>query len=636
MPSGPGSSLAFQWLHYLSEHYNNRYLLTHCGLEAVSGDTCLTNVWTEAYDRAQDWADGEFCRGAFDTRLGISSQNAESWTNETAMFPDGKYCVEVRAVSQGSQQDSTWRLPVFDITQPQEPGNIKGLVVDNFRPNVDSVFVYHAPDYDSIYTGGWQTLHSSCTRELSEDEFKYLPIGQNNLCVAVKFSEPMNSLPDVWITGEWRGETGWSSVEEGRNAWFVPCDWDATNLGPLPDTGDGSFWQCYSNGMCFSDYKGILTLHIGDDLSCPVGGPGEDLAGNQLDGDPSSVCGPRQPFPSTDWENWGGYETGDDGSYSWGGAPDYRRVSSSLVRGIYSNHSLEVDLPSSVQEALFVGDCPYWCGFWMIDTTPSDINSTDVTTYPVYLFDFEASHETVHGITPNGLVENTDFPPDSGEAPASCIDDIELSCNNDYLWVAVNSAAREYDPNTDYIGSSSGIVHLFADDEEFYEFNVVSGWWWPGFAGDYNASGISSIIPDSDSDSVMVIYHFGTFPPDPNSGKDTTYLEPPESLAEVGGVSEDVESQSDTQGLGEQQFEFRLMDNPCYGSIRFEAYGHVGEGIRLRVYDLSGRVIADERSLFTNGRMTGEIILESAPTGLLLVVSESGGDCEKRKVTILN
>jgi hypothetical protein len=254
----------------------------------------------------------------------------------------------------------------------------------------------------------------------------------------------------------------------------------------------------------------------------------------------------------------------------------------------------------------------------------------------VYLFDFEASHETVHGITPNGLVENTDFPPDSGEAPASCIDDIELSCNNDYLWVAVNSAAREYDPNTDYIGSSSGIVHLFADDEEFYEFNVVSGWWWPGFAGDYNASGISSIIPDSDSDSVMVIYHFGTFPPDPNSGKDTTYLEPPESLAEVGGVSEDVESQSDTQGLGEQQFEFRLMDNPCYGSIRFEAYGHVGEGIRLRVYDLSGRVIADERSLFTNGRMTGEIILESAPTGLLLVVSESGGDCEKRKVTILN
>jgi len=243
----------------------------------------------------------------------------------------------------------------------------------------------------------------------------------------------------------------------------------------------------------------------------------------------------------------------------------------------------------------------------------------------------------LHYLSEHNIVDGLDFPPGPGEPAASHIHPYVLDDCKQYLWVGVNSADPDDDPSTPEVGGSSGVVHLFTDDGGYCEYEVTSGGWYPAYtsAYTYNASAISDIQPDSNSDSVMVIYSYGTYPYNPNSGIDTTWLEPPASFEQPKQGIDDSSADLLTEDLGHRPFEFRLLENPAMNSIPYEALGNAGEEMTIKVFDISGRQVAGERLLFASGRVAGEIDLSSEPCGLLVVVSRCGDEMERRKITLL-
>ena len=109
----------------------------------------------------------EFCRGAWDTLLGLYSKFQEAPYSELAMFPDGRYAFRVNALSQGSaflseeyQQWATRDLPSEDPLDPN--ADVVGIVVDNFKPFVKTVIVFSIePKFKQYYAAKWTLDPSS-------------------------------------------------------------------------------------------------------------------------------------------------------------------------------------------------------------------------------------------------------------------------------------------------------------------------------------------------------------------------------------------------------------------------------------------------------------------------------------------
>ncbi|MCD4776894.1 MAG: hypothetical protein K8S15_12690 [Candidatus Aegiribacteria sp.] len=381
-PKGTGST-DWDW------SFGTSYIVTNCGKGSI-GSNGFDNIWTG--NMTHDWrvSPQKLNQGGWDTRLrspfmGGSANLEKAYINEHAAFPDGRYAVEITAVSQGDSIVSLDTLPSTDVWNPA--ATVQGIVVDNYRPHVDSVDVYQCPENIILYSAGWITDYESpldTIRLYDEiDNWSYLAQDTSHtLFVYVYYSEPIDSSfqGDVWLTAGNQSEIIWSSLDsDGTNSLSpIPLMNSTHSVSPVVsrETDNGSYYVGYESNVPFPGrYAGELILHIS--------GP-RDLSGNRIDADPSTVAHPRDRrgyFPSA------GYETGVDSSYSWGvprywampGAPyddyvvgkKYNGGASISGTGMYldSLHLQGRRVPCtcgpSTGHDSRKGWCPYWAGFWL-------------------------------------------------------------------------------------------------------------------------------------------------------------------------------------------------------------------------------------------------------------------------------
>ena len=172
-------------------YYMNAYIVTNSGaLDPMNWTTGWDNVWVDSY--LNDWTTG-ICQGAWDTNLQLSPNTGDAQTNADAFFPDGRYAVEVTAVSHGSRSTGTMTLPMDDLSLPDP--QTEGVVVDNFLPHIVGVAAYAwdpvTRSCDLIYEGYWEDIVSDGAMQ---GESEYLEHLRDNL-QTLQSEDISNSIP---------------------------------------------------------------------------------------------------------------------------------------------------------------------------------------------------------------------------------------------------------------------------------------------------------------------------------------------------------------------------------------------------------------------------------------------------------
>lgn len=386
--------------------FNSSYIVTNSGTHSMgSGDDGFNsgwdNVWTDSYDRDADWNDQEYLRGAWDTRLGNSDSNKTASINEQAFFPDGRYAFAVRALSQGTAfldpVHQEWSERVLPCEDPlNENSSVIGIVVDNFIPSIEEIIVYsyfltQLPGRaDTMYTEKWSVEDSTSRVRDSTAAYSYLPSVGNGLGIAVRYSEIIDpeNMGYYWFTGEW-GEEEVYSTEDDKSRWLMPVERFRNGLGIVPSSPEAAYWQCYeTRSDCSIDeigYVGRLAIHIGGQSVLLTA---LDLAGNEMDHDPSSIADPRDP--TTGQFDYSEVESGPYDTERWG-TPNYSKAASGVFLGSVLDQEFTV---TPEVDGFLVGDCPYWCGFWLeeyqelptseliVDVVKPDESYLSATLYP--------------------------------------------------------------------------------------------------------------------------------------------------------------------------------------------------------------------------------------------------------------
>jgi len=308
---------------------------------------CLTNCSSnQGFDGI-----GNIEENCFQTNL-HQCGSGDATTPSNSMYPDGPYQVEATVAA-------------FDGTEETITND---FLIDNWVPVIMHVTVYNGSLSSKLYEGEWQDLPED-QRELLETTYGYLSESvDEEIIVKIGVSERLDpdNMPEIWLEGFWAGETKWFSNQQGIQYEFQP------SLDPvdLPDQRSDLVYYLYSTTLGITDYHGQLSLNIG---------PGYDLSGNLLDGDPSSAVPIKNGNGEFSQDN---YEDGEvDDSYDWEmstlgfSRPD---PESSTVYGNVgvgsSAMSFEVQIPSSRVNDTFWGSdglgsggcCPYAHGFWLV------------------------------------------------------------------------------------------------------------------------------------------------------------------------------------------------------------------------------------------------------------------------------
>ncbi len=87
-------------------------------------------------------------------------------TNLEAFFSDGRYAVEISAVSHGSRYEDSKKLPVDDLASLNP--EVEGVIVDNFLPHVSTVFVFTNGPNQIKYDARWIRNRSDVDSTLIE------------------------------------------------------------------------------------------------------------------------------------------------------------------------------------------------------------------------------------------------------------------------------------------------------------------------------------------------------------------------------------------------------------------------------------------------------------------------------------
>jgi hypothetical protein len=510
--------------------------------------------------------------------------------------------------------------------------------VDNFAPSVESVLVYFEAspgEPDTVYSGGWALIGES-DRALADSSRKYLSADEEQwIGVALKLSEPMDSLPDVWITGEWGGEVRWSSDALGSDYQFIPCEWDELNLGEMPYELNGNgFWQCYRTELGITGYHGSLRLNIGG---------GMDLAGNLLDGDPATVA-VRDPQTGV----FSGHEEGVDNAYTWETAvPQWSRKSGfpGVVHSTNTPYgSLEVQLNSTYNQYmklagylwwLSTSSCPYWHGFWMIRDISAG-NPHSFNTPQACIIDFNGA--TVQTFELGN--QHTFYPANFESFPFSHIDEqATLQTGGDNcLWVSVadcrpsflfwgytyslylNCFTASGLSSRHFIGSGSC---YYADSNETIINDPLHS------SGNSRATGYYDMIErnPNEPDNVHGYFqgqYFNYSPP----GLNTTDIEPNQICLQDSGIAE-------ASGEPVVPFGLSVDRNPVSSQLILQVSLEQAGSAELTIHDLTGREVQrvlDEEMPAGVHSLTSEVNL---PSGVYFCRLRSGGDVATQKLVIV-
>jgi hypothetical protein len=565
-------------------HYENRYTATNCGVCSI-GTNCLDNVWTGDYDRAGDWAAGSLCSGAWDTRLGNSYNYQIANHHANAMFFDGRYAIQAEAVSQGSLDSETRLLSAVDVLQPETEANIQGVVVDNYYPYVEEVVVYQIPDFRILCRSKWH-MNAFNTPEsgmaLSNDSIAYLPFGQNEIGVAVKYSEAMSTtLGDIKLRTESGEEITWKS-----SAYFRPVPWNQSlGVQPSYSTDNGAFWQCYeTRGFNHFEYSGRIQLCIN-----AVSGA-SDLAGHYIDSNPETVVYPRDEI-SGDW-NLDNYETeAFDLSNIWGTAHSFSKITNTEYVGWCFDRMVTVDVPSQYSPSLLLGDCDYFCGFWLFQILYSRDESDIARVVAVN----GATESTVLYEIPKQYSVLDSGIPGEGDPPCSWVEDEVWQ--GDFVWLSVHDVCYNPSQGDSILGSSSGsLVCVNAKDGVVLDTQVTNNSWWSGSRGSritFWGSLITSVVAETDT-SVSVTYWNSTGVNGVGETLTKVYEQP--SPQDIIFSQRDTEYSEEAIVSGDNTTgTISLASNPCRGNLAILLDGYDGEQFQINMFDLMGRSVYEDR-----------------------------------------
>lgn len=624
-------------------HFNNHYFLTNCGTmpSVPDGAFCLANVWTASYDRMDDWADQQFCRGAWDTRLfhpEVPDPPGDrlAWDNRQALFPDGRYAFRVLAESQGSRMVVEDTLPVNSIAIPPKRSVTRGVVVDNYAPIVDSVIVYVTPDFEIIYEGGWSlpvwdgTAHF---RSLHGKGMGYLEVLQSTIGVAVRYSEPVlqTAANDVRLSLVCGSDTLWTSLAD-RSDWFTPdACWNTLLGDTLPDSL--GCWQCYpmsaplAEGSFPAGYRGRFVLGIGG-VAQPFPGQNRplDLAMNPLDSDPATVAA-----RDADTGNWPAntYETGLDGSHTWAVARNYCRVKEDeAARGSVCGEAVVVPLEEQVWEATLQEDCPWICGFWMGRQSSEE--------------DFIREYAVRPNGYQRGMVDDHDIPtlfsnigcPGYEPGAGSYLGRAKPVAGERYLWLTVQNEVvlPESLWSGECIGSVIGhVVCVDPEDGVLLDYEVFDGGRFMAPIHVWHGSRFTSLRPlDEGPDSVKV--YFSMAGPYPVLKPDSMVVSLDAGLTRQPSLAAAFLAPA----LPAQAAGLHITANPCRGQLSLSITCRSAASVPVQLFDLAGRVMLEQQVTLTPGENRLSLPTEGLPSGVYQLRVELPGETLLRTVVLLD
>ncbi len=719
-------------------YFFNNYMLTNSGAEDPSmWDHGWDNVWTVA--SINDWVNG-ICQGAWDTFLAIPDIWPNPPTqNSEAFFPDGRYAVKVTAVSHGSRDTDSLRLPVDDLSLPDPL--TEGVVVDNFLPHIVRVAAYTwdpaADTCHKIYAGYWedinpvrqlmaeseyleqlraelhalqsinqvdalpsrsvfnlpesfsqsllehdyqaernrlsreypdgtetfepgccldegigqdpidqlleeiarvenqQVFNADTTRIFDDQVYGYLPINGLPLVLQVFYSEPTKTdISDRIYFRNYIGPdtSGEYTFRRLSGNFELPLPRDNTASGREIELSDvlldssNVVYYIYKNLPQY--YQGNILLYFGDANLQDDEGP-RDLAGNKTDGYPGTVAEPRNDYGPF---SYAGFEQGPDTGYSWD-PPNWYRYSNTVYGtvGIEQDLVATVDLdPMGLDNGIFLGDCDYWCGFWLYHDEYDEygfdiyvfiqnvigykIHSFN-TPYPVGGINYEQNwfgslggfsldtrYYWMTGITID-LINNR------STAFAYCVDSetgakpSHRLCSGYCTWgtrcIVSNLQNEEY---LGLIDEKWSILHCYA---EVLNIDIDGG----------------AYIEHSYRESIFPF----------NSVVDTTYLSPP------GGSDDnlfgDMYCSSDISSDAEEVIE--ILSNPVRETLDVKLIGEAGDDFEVILYDIAGRRVLSESGVNRDDESVLNIRVEDLPSGVYLLRIRSGSFETVRTISIV-
>ena len=702
------------------DRFESAYIVTNSGaLDPSSWTTGWDNVWTDT-SIVNDWVNG-ICQGAWDTFLANPEISVDPTQNSEAFFPDGRYAVEVTAVSHGSRDTAIDTLPVNDLSLPDP--QVEGIVVDNFLPFIVRVAAYEwdpaADNCHKIYAGYWKdvdpaevlmedseyleslraqlhtlqsedrsnTLQSFCMVDLAEssghslvdqynlvesttlspdyletmsdfepgccldegigqdpveflmDEiarvenqlickldsdrtfdfrvYDYLPMDGQSLVLQVFYSEPtmIENSNGQMITdmlhfeGIIGGATTWLSNNHGRfgrlpRNFQLPLTSDNT-AGSEMKSGNTLFDSSYVvhyifKGALPQEYVGNIQLYFGDDKT--IGGGPVDLAWNTMDSDPAFKAETRENYGPFSYVN---FSEGPDTNYVWN-PPNWHRISNT----VYGTVGIEQDLVATVNlnsiglaDAQFLGDCDYWCGFWMYKQ-----NSKGVTVYIV---------------KPDGSTIPFNF-----SFVSASHGDVSTPTTSDgrYLFMA------------GHFGSVPGItgsnaIRIDAVEGSVFNHRICKGHAWiAGSIAYISVAELSVVYEEHDNALFSYGYYYAPFPecfnngevtlpPYPVSNDISTLLPPLDCIAEISENRMPL---------------IEIQENPARSNLGIVFRAEPTQEYELVIYDITGRRVLIDSGVFASADSRLDIDVSNIPSGVYLLRIRTGDLEVVRTVSVIH
>jgi len=483
-----------------------------------------------------------------------------------------------------------------------------------------------------------QTFDTDTTRIFTDETYRYLPgPGHSSpeplLVLQVFYSEPimtesfiqLNNLGQLHLKGTIGNLTTWLSYNHGKfvrqpGSFQLPLTSDNT-AGIELESDNAFFDNSYVVHYIFEgklprEYVGNIQLYFGNPGQ-PVGGGPLDLAGNTLDSYPGTVPESRNDYGPF---LYNGFEWGPDTNYSWG-VPDWdHHVSTDIVYGtvgIENELVATVDLNSiGLEDAWFIGDCDYWCGFWMYHDVYDEYG------FNIYVVKPDGSYIDHSFKTPfpvGGLNYEQNW---WGNSVANEI----LSPDGRYFWMTgyVIDLIDNISPAFAYCVDSETGARI-----DGYEVCTGYSFWWYVGCICFSQAEILSI----DSNGVAYIqfgYHEVMSDTSMTVGLDT--LPPP------GGSDDnlfgDIYCASDISSDAEEVIE--ILSNPVRETLGVRLVGVSGDNFELLLYDIAGRQILAESGILREDESLLNIGVQELPSGVYLLRIRTGDLEVVRTVSIIH
>ncbi|MBD3278220.1 MAG: hypothetical protein GF388_07970 [Candidatus Aegiribacteria sp.] len=474
----------------------------------------------------------------------------------------------------------------------------------------------------------------------------------SSLNLIIYYSEPTmvedaggNEIVDyIWLSGHIGEGEYWDSRDHGqflRSGEYGALNSTSAGQGEGPGSGlledvnrSNAVHYMYT-GSVPSEFEGMIRVHIGSDMLGGDQGP-RDTAGHMMDGTPESIPGTRMNYES--WAsgyNWPrNYDPGEDCNYQWG-VPDWELVTDDkLVYGrVVWDTVAVVDLAEIGMDSLswFMGDCDYWCGFWLFRAFPGAVS-----------FDIPV-------IEPDGAIRNygwsTGYPIYGGSSGPGVPEPFwttypynhKISDDTDCYWMTgdVYNLPEGFSYSTYYCqdaenGISSSDVICRGVCFAYFDESPSAG------AGKYTIAGCySNIVKVYRNNSALIGFAYHTFPSPDSVVYDYVVLKPPQFDGGQAIRSEDPSEENSLEPSETLQSVAEVLSNPVRENLSVMVSGERGASWRLDLYDISGRCVASESGVMESSGFVEEFDLQSLPSGVYVLRSRVGGVEDVRSVSVV-